>query len=175
MASAPSPVAGPPALVELSALRLEDVFASFYTTYANRPFGSVEVRNRGSDPVDVLLRFSLPDLMRQPAEQVVRLHRGVYAAMLGPSYESAAEVNMLRLAGADAVGMSTAPEIIAARHAGMRVAAVATITNSLVHPDAPPPTHEEVLANAERAAADLARLIRGVVPQWTASGQPRSA
>jgi purine-nucleoside phosphorylase len=72
----------------------------------------------------------LAELARSAAEEVgVPLEEGVYAAMLGPSYETPAEIHMLRTVGADAVGMSTVPEVVALRHASIRVGAISCITN----------------------------------------------
>jgi purine-nucleoside phosphorylase len=93
----------------------------------------------------------------------VSLQAGVYAGLLGPTYETPAEVRMLRVLGADAVGMSTVMEAIAARWVGMRVAAVSLITNPGAGISATPLSHEEVLAAADEAGPRLARLIRGFV------------
>ncbi len=91
------------------------------------------------------------------------LHRGVYLSMLGPTYETRAEYRMARRLGSDAVGMSTAPEVIAARHANMRVLGLATITN-LGLPDRPShTTGHDVIAAAETAADKISQIIRGVV------------
>lgn len=90
------------------------------------------------------------------------LHEGVYVALSGPTYETRAEVRMLQRLGGDAVGMSTVPELLAARHAGLRVAGVSLITNTHVRA-ADPPTHEEVLEMAGSATARLVRLLRRVV------------
>ena len=94
----------------------------------------------------------------------VRVHEGVYAAVAGPSFETRAELRYLRLIGADAVGMSTAPEVIVARHERMRVLGLSVITNSAA-PNASEAevSHEGVLAVAERAAPGLRGIIRGVV------------
>ncbi len=103
----------------------------------------------------------LLDLAREvAAEQGVELEEGVYAAVAGPSYETPAEVRALRLLGADAVGMSTVPEVIAARHAGMEVAALSLVTNvaaDVAH------GHEEVLAAAGTGAPVLAALLTAII------------
>ncbi|NTU80816.1 MAG: purine-nucleoside phosphorylase [Chloroflexales bacterium] len=92
----------------------------------------------------------------------IGLREGVYCMLAGPSFESAAELRMLRALGADAVGMSTAPEVIVARHSGMDVLAFSLITN-LALPDGPPANHEEVLAAGEQAKPRFAALIRGIL------------
>jgi len=93
----------------------------------------------------------------------VELTDGIYAGLLGPSYETPAEVRMLRGLGADAVGMSTVHETILARHAGLRVAAVSAISNLAEGMSGVPLSHEQTLTDAQRAAGDLARLLSGFV------------
>ena len=89
----------------------------------------------------------------------IPLAEGVYAAFHGPEYETPAEILMARALGADAVGMSTVPEAIAARHAGLRVVAVALVTNRAAGLGGGPLAHEEVLEAAERASASVAALV----------------
>jgi purine-nucleoside phosphorylase len=106
-------------------------------------------------------------LQRRAVEVAMRegflLHRGVYASVLGPNYETRAEYRMLRRLGGDAVGMSTVPEVIAAVHAGMRVLGLSTITN-VGSPDAlSGTTGHEVLSVAATAGAKLSAITRGVV------------
>ncbi len=91
------------------------------------------------------------------------LREGVYAAMLGPSFETPAEIRMLRAIGADAVGMSTAPEAIAAAHAGLRVAGFSCITNMAAGILDQPLHHAEVMEVGERVRHDLIGLLRGTV------------
>ncbi|WP_448190673.1 purine-nucleoside phosphorylase [Azospirillum sp. sgz301742] len=111
---------------------------------------------------------ALRTLMRAKAADLgIDLAEGVYAAWLGPSFETPAEVRMLKLLGADAVGMSTVPECIVARHCGLRVAGVAVITNLGVGLSDEPVDHDHTLRNAAAAATDLERLLTGFLEGWT--------
>lgn len=100
---------------------------------------------------------------RAATDASVALGRGVYAGLLGPSYETPAEIRMLRTLGADAVGMSTVPEVIALRQLGVRVAAVSCITNLAAGRSTEPLSHAEVEATAQRVKADFIRLFKGWV------------
>jgi purine-nucleoside phosphorylase len=121
---------------------------------------------RGAPAFADLTRVYDRDLLRR-AEAVAkglgfRLKKGVYAAMPGPSYETPAEVRMLKRLGADAVGMSTVPEAIAAAHAGMKVLAISLITNRAAGAGKPV-SHDEVLARAKASAGRTAALLRGIL------------
>ena len=89
----------------------------------------------------------------------IKLHTGVYLWALGPTFETPAEINMFRLLGADAVGMSTVPETIVARHCGMQVAAISSITNLGAGMSANALSHEETLDEGQKAAQQLGALI----------------
>jgi xanthosine phosphorylase len=89
----------------------------------------------------------------------IPLAEGVYLAASGPSFETPAEIRAFRTLGADAVGMSTVPEVILARHAGLRVAAVSAITNLAEGMGGEELSHEQTLRYAKAAAGDLTRLI----------------
>lgn len=93
----------------------------------------------------------------------ITLHQGVYAWFHGPEFETPAEIRAVRMLGADAVGMSTVPEVILARHAGLRVAALSIITNFAAGMSATRLSHEQTLANAARAAGDVQRLLGAVI------------
>jgi len=97
------------------------------------------------------------------AAEGVALAEGIYAGLLGPSYETPAEVRMLRTLGADAVGMSTVLEAIAARWVGLRVCGVSLVTNPGAGYTGQPLTHEEVLEAAAEAGPQLAKVIRRFV------------
>ena len=93
----------------------------------------------------------------------ITLHEGVYAQVAGPSYETGAELKFLRMAGADAVGMSTAPEVIVARHMGMRVLGISLITNTATGEDTEDVNHAEVLTAADAARPRFTTLVRGIL------------
>jgi purine-nucleoside phosphorylase len=110
----------------------------------------------------------LRTLARQVAERAqIPLHEGVYVYLAGPSFETPHEVHFLRMIGADAVGMSTVPEVIVARHMGVRVLGISGITNvhstDLLHPRET--THAEVLEAGKVIAPRMAELIQGILVQ----------
>jgi purine-nucleoside phosphorylase len=96
-------------------------------------------------------------------EQTITLHEGVYAGLLGPQYETPAEVRMLRQLGADAIGMSTVLEAIQARALGLEVAAFSCLTNWAAGITGEQLSHAEVLATGKTAAAEFARLLAAVL------------
>jgi len=91
------------------------------------------------------------------------VHEGVYAGLLGPSYETPAEIRYLRTIGADLVGMSTIAEVIAARHLGIKVLAISCVTNMAAGILEQPLNHQEVLDTAERVKGDFVGLLRAVM------------
>jgi purine-nucleoside phosphorylase len=105
-------------------------------------------------------------------EARIRLVRGTYCALLGPSYETPAEVRMLAAIGADAVGMSTVPETLVARAAGVPVLGLSLITNMATGVTGEPLSHEDVMAMGAAAARSSARLLHGVIARLPA-GRPR--
>jgi purine-nucleoside phosphorylase len=114
-----------------------------------------------SEAYDVRLGAMLEDAA---ARAGVTLRRGVYACMPGPSYETPAEIRMLRLLGADLVGMSTVPEVIAARHMGVPVAGLSVVTNFAAGLSRRPLSHEEVAETAGRVRDRLAAVVEGFLP-----------
>jgi purine-nucleoside phosphorylase len=95
----------------------------------------------------------------------IPLHEGVYAAVLGPSYETPAEIRFLKTIGADLVGMSTVAETIAANHMGMEVLGISCVTNLAAGLSGYRLNHEEVLEVAHRVSASFLKLLTGVLPR----------
>ena len=95
----------------------------------------------------------------------LELRRGIYAALSGPSYETPAEIRMLRILGADAVGMSTVPEAIIARQMGINVLGISCITNMAAGVIGEPINHEEVIETGERVRETFKELLRRVIPK----------
>jgi len=103
---------------------------------------------------------------REEAGQLgITLQEGVYAALPGPSYETPAEINYLRIIGADLVGMSTVSEVIAARHMGIKVLAISCVTNMAAGILDQPLSHQEVLETGERVKSSFEALLRAVLPR----------
>jgi purine-nucleoside phosphorylase len=95
----------------------------------------------------------------------IGMYEGVYAALPGPSYETPAEIRYLRTIGADLVGMSTVPEVIAARHSGIRVLGISCVTNAAAGILDQPLDHKEVLETAERVKGQFIGLLKAVIPR----------
>lgn len=126
-------------------------------------------------PNDAALGVRFPDMseaysrrLRALAQQVAEeqqivLREGVYAGLLGPTYETPAEIRMLRVLGADVVGMSTVSEVIAARHAGIEVLGFSCVSNMAAGILDQPLSHEEVMETTEKVKAKFLDLVLGVI------------
>jgi purine-nucleoside phosphorylase len=106
--------------------------------------------------------------LRKMADEAARakgigVSHGVYLATHGPSYETPAEIRVFRSMGADAVGMSTVPEAIAARHMGMEVLGISCISNMAAGMSPQPIVHEEVLATMQRVRSSFISLLEGII------------
>jgi purine-nucleoside phosphorylase len=113
------------------------------------------------DPELRVLARAAAARLRQP------LSEGVYAAWLGPAFETPAEIRMIRVLGGDLVGMSTVPEVLAARHMGVRCLAISCVTNMAAGVLPEPIDHEQVLEIGGRASGALTSLLRELVPTLT--------
>jgi len=117
---------------------------------------------------DLTHAYSRPyrQIAREEAAKLkIQLHEGVYAALLGPSYETPAEIEYLRRIGADLVGMSTVAEVIAARHMGLDVLAISCVTNMAAGILDQPLSHAEVMETGERVKSTFESLLTAVLPR----------
>lgn len=117
-------------------------------------------------PVDTLYNLDLRKQFLNIAQKLhIPLHQGVYIAVLGPNYETAAEIRAFRMLGADVVGMSTVPEVLVAQHCGMKVAVISTITNYATGLNAVAHDHNEVV----KVAAEGGKHLNQLLCQWIES------
>ncbi len=132
-------------------------------------------RNPLIGPNDETQGVRFPDMseayskrLRQLAKGVadelgIQVREGVYCGLTGPSYETPAEIRMLRILGGDAVGMSTVPEVITARHIGLEVLGISCISNMAAGILEQPLNHEEVIETTERVKAQFLQLVHGII------------
>ena len=104
-------------------------------------------------------------LFNVATKQQMVLQEGIYAAVMGPSYETPAEIRYLRAIGADAVGMSTAPEVIVANHCGLQVVGISCITNMAAGVLELKLSHDEVMETAEKVKEQFAKLVKGFIEE----------
>jgi len=145
------------------------VFSDHLNFQGANPLAGVHDQRWGERFVDVARAYD-PRLRLHTLEAAralgLKCFEGVYAALFGPSYETPAEIRALRTLGADAVGMSTVPEVIAVHQMGVRALAVAVITNRAAGLSPKPLSHEEVLETSRAASRDLTRLISAAMPAF---------
>jgi purine nucleotide phosphorylase len=135
-------------------------------TGVNPLFGLGSGNNRFVDMVDAYDPKLTEQLMATAKAANIRCHDGVYVWFCGPSFETPAEIRAARILGADAVGMSTAPETILARHAGMKVVALSLMTNSAAGLVPGALGHDQTLAVASAASGDVRRLLRSFLADY---------
>lgn len=121
-------------------------------------------------PLDEAYNFQLNEMIRTSAEKLnIKLHEGVYISVLGPMYETAAEIRAFQQWGADVIGMSTVPEVIVANHCGLKTAVIATITNYATGIAKTSHDHDTVVAMGTQAATKVCSLITAVVEKISVS------
>jgi len=113
--------------------------------------------------------------LREAQRLGLAVHEGVYVALKGPSFETPAEIRYMKTIGADLVGMSTAAEVIVARHMGIRVLGISCVTNMAAGILDQPLSHEEVMETGERVKGEFAALLRAVIPALAAAANEEGA
>ncbi len=140
------------------------IFSDHLNLQGTNPLAGVRDRRWGGRFVDLSRAYD-PELRKEARRAAracgLKCFEGIYAAVLGPNYETPSEIRALRRLGADAVGMSAVPEVMAARQLGVRVLAIATITNRAAGLSQRPVTHQEVLETGKRSAENLGRWLDG--------------
>jgi purine-nucleoside phosphorylase len=150
-----------PALEPGDVVLLKDHLNLMFRSPLIGPTGPGETRFPDmSEPYDAELRRVAWDAAREAG---IELREGVYAALTGPSYETAAEIRMLGRLGADVVGMSTVPEVLVARALGLRCMALSMVTNKGTGLSPQPTSHEEVIEVGRRAGRTVSHIIQGVL------------
>jgi purine-nucleoside phosphorylase len=142
------------------------VISDHLNLIGGNPLRGVNVPRLGPRFPDMSEVYSreLQELATEEARSLgITARRGIYAALAGPSYETPAEIHMLRAFGADAVGMSTVPEAIVARHMGMKVLGLSCITNMAAGISETPINHEEVIETGQRVREAFTQLLRRVI------------
>lgn len=122
-----------------------------------------EMGPRFPDMSEVYSKRLVSGIEAEAGKLMIPIRKGVYVMMAGPSYETPAEIRMLRTLGADAVGMSTVPEAIVANHCGMKVAGISCITNMAAGILDQPLNHQEVMETAEMVKVRFIELVKGIV------------
>jgi purine-nucleoside phosphorylase len=122
---------------------------------------------RFPDMTEVYSRELQEIVVKEASVLGIEVRRGIYAGLPGPSYETPAEIHMLRSFGADAIGMSTVPEAIVARHMGMKVLGISCITNMAAGISDKPINHDEVMEIGNRVRGTFALLLRGIIGRLT--------
>ncbi len=150
------------------ALMLIKDHISFFVPSALRGKNMSEFGTRFPDMSEAYSK-ELRALAKKVAEESgVQVFEGVYAFAQGPMYETPAEIRALGILGADAVGMSTVPEVITAGHAGMKVLGISCITNMAAGILDQPLNHQEVMETAKKVEKAFTTLVRNIVEQWKA-------
>jgi purine-nucleoside phosphorylase len=135
----------------------------------DNPLRGANIEELGERFFDMSTAYSetLRAMAREQASRLgIMVREGIYQLFTGPSFETPAEVRFARACGADAVGMSTVPEVIAARHAGMDVLGISCLTNMAAGILNQPLNHEEVLETGERVKSTFSALVKVIVAAW---------
>ncbi|MDR1834837.1 MAG: purine-nucleoside phosphorylase [Fusobacteriaceae bacterium] len=142
------------------------ILKDFINFFGTNPLIGPRMDDEGPQFPDMSRPFSrrLTDLARKKAQELgVPYTEGVYLGTTGPSYETAAEIRMMRILGADAVGMSTVPEIIAGNYLKMEILGISCITNMATGLASGPHAHEKVLEEARKAEGDFCRWVKEII------------
>jgi len=139
---------------------------SFFAPSPLRGRNIAELGDRFPDMTDAYCSKLRKIAVEAAYREGIELKQGVYAFAQGPMYETPAEIKALAVLGADAAGMSTVPEVIAARHAGMKVLGISCITNMAAGILDKPLEHGEVIVNAKRAESNFVKLVKAIVRKW---------